>query len=199
MQQRAMIAMALACDPDLLVADEPTTALVVTIQAQILDRLDDLQDEHGMGIVLITHDLGVVQEVCDRVAAMYAGQLVETGTVEAVFDDPKHPYTRALFESIPRGRKGEEELDPIGGQVPELIDMADACFFVPRCPYAHDACYDGRPELTATDGSEVRCVLYDQSSTHGPEVLERESLEGGEDAAERGEDGGPEEPTGGEA
>ena len=177
MQQRAMIAMALACDPSLLVADEPTTALDVTIQAQILERLQDLQDRRGMGILLITHDLGVVREVCDRVCVMYAGEFVERGTVEEVFENPRHPYTRALLESIPRGRKGEEDLHPIEGQVPDLVEMPDACFFAPRCPYAHEACYEDHPPMYDAGDHEARCVLYAEKSPHGPEVFDREGLD----------------------
>ena len=180
MQQRAMIAMALACEPDLLIADEPTTALDVTIQAQILERLQDLKDAHGMGMLLITHDLGVVREVCDRVAVMYAGELVETGTVREVFEDPKHPYTKALFESIPRGHGDRQELRPIEGEVPDLVDMPDACFFAPRCPYAHDECLDGHPRMYETNGDhDARCVLYDADDPYGPELLEREGLDAG--------------------
>jgi len=161
MQQRAMIAMALACEPDLLIADEPTTALDVTIEAQILDRLDRLQAERGMGMLLITHDLGVVVETCDRVAVMYAGQIVETGAVEDVFRDPAHPYTRRLLQAIPDVRRDEDRLQAIEGNVPDLVDMPDACYFAPRCPHAHEACYEGVPDQYApAPGHEARCVLH---------------------------------------
>jgi oligopeptide/dipeptide ABC transporter ATP-binding protein len=216
MAQRAMIAMALSCEPDLLVADEPTTALDVTIEAQILDKLRQLQDDYGMGVLLITHDLGVVLETCDRVAVMYAGEIVETGRVEDVFADPAHPYTRALLDSIPRGRKGEEQLEAIPGQVPDLVEMPDACFFAPRCPYAHEACRTKRPRMydasevgsapesdsaSASDHDsdspsdhEARCVLYDASDPYGPDVLETEGFAGGRsaDAADPATDGGGE-------
>jgi oligopeptide/dipeptide ABC transporter ATP-binding protein len=161
MQQRAMIAMALACEPDLLVADEPTTALDVTIEAQILERLAELQAERGMGVLLITHDLGVVVETCDRVAVMYAGQIVEQGSVEDVFADPAHPYTRRLLDAIPDAKRGEGRLRAIEGNVPDLVDMPDACYFAPRCPHAHEACYEGVPEdETVSAGHEARCVLH---------------------------------------
>jgi oligopeptide/dipeptide ABC transporter ATP-binding protein len=164
MQQRAMIAMALACEPSLLIADEPTTALDVTIEAQILERLSELQAERGMGMLLITHDLGVVVETCDRVAVMYAGQIVETGAVEEVFREPAHPYTRRLLAAIPDVSRRGARLEAIEGNVPNLIDMPDACYFAPRCPHAHDTCYEGVPRQYAVDGSQqARCVLHDSS------------------------------------
>jgi oligopeptide/dipeptide ABC transporter ATP-binding protein len=163
MQQRAMIAMALACEPDLLIADEPTTALDVTIEAQILERLARLQADRDMGMLLITHDLGVVVETCDRVAVMYAGQIVETGTVEEVFREPAHPYTRRLLAAIPSASRRGGRLEAIEGNVPNLVDMPDACYFAPRCPHAHDACYEGVPEQRAAGGSQqARCVLHDE-------------------------------------
>jgi oligopeptide/dipeptide ABC transporter ATP-binding protein len=165
MQQRVMIAMALACEPDLLIADEPTTALDVTIEAQILERLDQLQAEREMGVLLITHDLGVVVETCDRVAVMYAGQVVEKGTVEDVFRDPAHPYTRRLLGAIPDVRQGEERLQAIEGNVPDLIDMPDACHFAPRCPHAHDACEAGVPDqYEPAPDHKARCILHRDSS-----------------------------------
>ncbi|WP_227133326.1 ABC transporter ATP-binding protein [Halorubellus salinus] len=138
MRQRVLIAIALACQPQLLIADEPTTALDVTIQAQILDLINELQDERGMSVLFITHDLGVVAETCDRVAVMYAGNVVEEGPVEEIFANPSHPYTYALLESIPREDK--ERLTPIEGNVPDLIDMDEGCHFADRCPWAHEAC-----------------------------------------------------------
>lgn len=162
MQQRAMIAMALACEPDLLIADEPTTALDVTIEAQILNRLSELQADHDMGMLLITHDLGVVVETCDKVAVMYAGQLVETGTVEEVFRDPAHPYTRRLLAAIPDASRRGGRLEAIEGNVPDLVDMPDACYFAPRCPHAHDACYEAVPTQRDVSGTQqARCVLHD--------------------------------------
>jgi len=163
MLQRAMIAQALAGEPDLLIADEPTTALDVTIQAQILNLLNDLQEDHGTSILLITHDLGVVVEVCDRVAVMYAGEIVETAPVEELFTDPKHPYTQGLLKSIP-STKERTRLQPLAGQVPDLIDMPDACYFAPRCDHAHEECYDGVPRMYETGPNHgTRCVLYDEA------------------------------------
>ncbi|NHN63303.1 dipeptide ABC transporter ATP-binding protein [Haloarcula sp. JP-Z28] len=141
MRQRVLIAIALACRPKLLVADEPTTALDVTIQAQILDLIDDLQADLGMSVLFITHDLGVVAETCDRVAVMYAGEIVEEGPVEEIFQNPSHPYTYTLLESIPG--EGTERLTPIEGNVPSLIDMPSGCHFADRCPWAEPECREG--------------------------------------------------------
>ncbi|WP_256392819.1 ABC transporter ATP-binding protein [Natronoarchaeum rubrum] len=138
MRQRVLIAIALACRPQLLIADEPTTALDVTIQAQILELINDLQADLGTSVLFITHDLGVVAETCDRVAVMYAGEIVEEGPVEEIFHNPSHPYTYALLESIPR--EDSDRLRPIEGNVPDLVDMPDGCNFAPRCPWAHEAC-----------------------------------------------------------
>jgi len=146
MRQRVLIAIALACRPQLLIADEPTTALDVTIQAQILELIDDLQDEFGMSMLMITHDLGVVAETCDRVAVMYAGEIVEEGPVEEIFHNPSHPYTYTLLESIPTEEK--DRLTPIEGNVPDLIDMPDGCHFADRCPWVQPECRDGEiPDL----------------------------------------------------
>ncbi len=165
MAQRVMIAMALACEPDLLIADEPTTALDVTIQAQILDLMRKLRDELGTAIVLITHDLGVVAEMCDRVAVMYAGEIVEQTDVVTLFRDPLHPYTKGLIGSIPLVGDVREELAVIPGNVPNLIDLPAGCRFAPRCAArveenvvlaldAHPSLRDWRP------GHEVRCWMY---------------------------------------
>ena len=146
MRQRVLIAIALACQPNLLIADEPTTALDVTIQAQILDLIDDLQSELGMSVLMITHDLGVVAETCDRVAVMYAGEIVEEGPVEEIFHNPSHPYTYTLLESLPTEEK--ERLTPIEGNVPDLIDMPEGCHFAPRCPWVESECREGEiPDL----------------------------------------------------
>ena len=141
MRQRVLIAIALACRPQLLIADEPTTALDVTIQAQILDLINELQADLGMSVLMITHDLGVVAETCDRVAVMYAGEIVEEGPVEEIFENPSHPYTYTLLESIPR--EDSDRLTPIEGNVPDLIDMPDGCHFAPRCPWAQPECTEG--------------------------------------------------------
>src|SRR5262245_38005076 len=169
MAQRVMIAMALACEPELLIADEPTTALDVTIQAQILDLMRHLRDELGTAIVLITHDLGVVAEMCDRVAVMYAGEIVEETDVTTLFRDPKHPYTRGLIGSIPVVGGAVEELATIPGSVPNLIDLPSACRFAPRCLARVEAnlaiCEEQHPELRATGtGHDVRCWLYHDAS-----------------------------------
>ena len=164
MLQRAMVAQALAGDPDVLIADEPTTALDVTIQAQVLDLLDDLQEETGMTTVLITHDLGVIARMCDRVGVMYAGELVERGTLEDVFDDHVHPYTRGLLGSIPDMEDSGGRLDPIEGNVPSLIDakMDDRCYFADRCPKAMDECLEKPPEFEVGDEHATMCYLADR-------------------------------------
>jgi oligopeptide transport system ATP-binding protein len=162
MRQRVMIAMALACDPQLLIADEPTTALDVTIQAQILDLMRDLQRRLNSAIIMITHDLGVVAEVCERVLVMYAGNLVEYGTVDQIFRDPKHPYTWGLLQSLPRlDEGGRKRLVPIDGQPPNLLRLPAGCSFAPRCRYALPECPTVPPPLIDFgDGHIARCVLY---------------------------------------
>ena len=147
MRQRVMIAMALSLDPDILIADEPTTALDVTVQAQIMELLDDLQSETGMGLILITHDLGVVADVSDRLAVMYAGKIVETGSVYDVYGDPAHPYTEGLMASIPRIDQKGEDLNPIKGAPPNLMRIPPGCPFHPRCPYARQRCVEEIPPL----------------------------------------------------
>jgi peptide/nickel transport system ATP-binding protein len=169
MRQRATIAMALACDPVLLIADEPTTALDVTIQAQILDLLQKMQDERGMGILFVTHNLGVVAEIADRVAVMYAGRIVETGTVSDVFAHPRHPYTVGLMRSVPRLGKATElrrrgiPLPTIAGSVPSLVHLPTGCSFAPRCPLVIDACRAGVPPLYETgNGQMSRCIRWQE-------------------------------------
>ena len=163
MLQRAMIAMALSSEPGLLLADEPTTALDVTIQAQILELMRDLRERVGTAIVLITHDLGVVAEVCDRVNVMYAGVIVESGPVHEVFRRPLHPYTQGLLASIPRFDQPDKELASIPGSVPNLIHPPPGCRFHPRCPYAMPICREVRPE-PQIQGPEhmVACHLYSE-------------------------------------
>ncbi|WP_458209442.1 ABC transporter ATP-binding protein [Haladaptatus sp. NG-SE-30] len=146
MRQRAMIAMALAAEPDLLIADEPTTALDVTIQAQILDELRDLKDAFDTSILLITHDLAVIAEVCNRVNVMYAGEIVERAEADVLFQNPQHPYTQGLIASTPRLDAPADELQPIEGNVPDLIDIPYACHFAPRCPEAKRECYEIDPD-----------------------------------------------------
>jgi peptide/nickel transport system ATP-binding protein len=158
--QRVMIAMALACNPELLIADEPTTALDVTIQAQILDLMRDLRTKIDTAIMLITHDMGVVAEMADRVAVMYAGQVVEFADVQAIFAAPLHPYTQGLLNSIPVLGRVRDELEVIPGTVPSLIDPPPGCRFAPRCSRRFERC-DQEPPLIATDdGRTVRCWLY---------------------------------------
>lgn len=155
MRQRAMIAIALACNPALLIADEPTTALDVTIQAQIMQVMKDLQKKMGTSIVLITHDLGVVADVCDRVIVMYAGKVVETGTKYEIFNNPQHPYTRGLLRSVPRlDQKKDEPLIPIHGAPPDLIKPPVGCSFCARCDEAMRVCVDNDPDLVSAKDNE---------------------------------------------
>ena len=161
MRQRVMIAMALACDPEILIADEPTTALDVTIQAQILELIRDLQGRLGMSVIMITHDLGVVAETCDYVAVMYAGQVVEYADIRTLFKNPKHPYTLGLLNSLPRHDIDQEKLIPIKGMVPSPFDMPVGCRFAPRCPIATEHCHAKMPGLeTKEDNSQIRCWFY---------------------------------------
>jgi len=167
MLQRAMIAQALAGEPDLLVADEPTTALDVTIQAQILNLLRDIQAERGMSIILITHDLGVIARMSDRINVMYAGEVVERGRLEDIFENPVHPYTQGLLGSIPDLQNPQPRLQPIEGNVPSLFDseMGDGCYFADRCPKAMKSCLE-KPPQRPVEGSEehtAKCVLADRS------------------------------------
>src|SRR5499427_2510910 len=159
MRQRAMIAIALACDPELLIADEPTTALDVTIQAQILALMRDLKASTGVAIILITHDLGVVAEICDHVAVMYAGEIVEYAPVDALFAMPQHPYTIGLLGSIPRLDAKTEELAAIEGMVPSLAELPTGCRFAPRCPFVRERCREAPPPLAVVGpGHRSRCI-----------------------------------------
>jgi oligopeptide transport system ATP-binding protein len=163
MRQRVMIAMALSCDPDVLIADEPTTALDVTIQAQILDLMNEMQQRLGSAIILITHDLGVVAETCKNVLVMYAGNLVEYGTAEQIFAAPKHPYTMGLLASLPRlDEKDRTRLVPIDGQPPNLLRLPKGCAFAPRCKYRMPICDEAVPLYDFGDGHVARCFLYDE-------------------------------------
>ena len=157
MNQRVMIAMAIACNPKLLIADEPTTALDVTIQAQILDLLHGLQKERGMALVLITHNMGVVSEMAQRVAVMYAGQIMEQRSAADLFSRPQHPYTQALMAALPERSDGLTRLTTIPGMVPGMYDRPHGCLFAPRCAYAQDACLAQRPPLQSRQQGQVRC------------------------------------------
>ncbi|MEU6006310.1 ABC transporter ATP-binding protein [Streptomyces sp. NPDC047453] len=163
MRQRAMIAMALVCEPELLIADEPTTALDVTVQAQILDLLNELQAETGSSVILVTHDLGVVAEVCHQVVVMYGGVCVEQATVADLFSDPRHPYTQGLLASMPSLAGRSERLNPIPGFPPSLLALPEGCLFADRCPKTHlvpdGACGTRRPTLTGPVGHPSRCHL----------------------------------------
>lgn len=158
MKQRVVIAIALACMPELLIADEPTTALDVTIQAQILELMNNLKKELGTSLILITHDLGVVAEMCDKVAVIYAGEIVETGTAVHIFDETMHPYTEGLFGSLPNLTDKATRLKPIPGLMPDPTNLPDGCNFAPRCPYKTSRCCRENPPLTeAEPGHLVRC------------------------------------------
>jgi oligopeptide/dipeptide ABC transporter ATP-binding protein len=167
MRQRVMIAMALSCNPKLLIADEPTTALDVTIQAQILELIKEIQAKTATALLLITHDLGVVAETVQRVAVMYAGRIVEQGTVEEVLLSPKHPYTQGLLNSIPARQKHGQELSVIKGVVPNPFRMPPGCKFEPRCPFAWERCRASEPPLErwTRDGRTVRCFLYSEETS----------------------------------
>jgi oligopeptide/dipeptide ABC transporter ATP-binding protein len=170
MRQRVMIAMALACNPELLIADEPTTALDVTIQAQILELLDELRRTRKLAVLLITHELGVVAEVADRVCVMYTGRIVEESGVEEIFRKPKHPYTEGLLKSVPKlrefGNEKETRLSTIQGTVPSPTDLPTGCHFAPRCPYRFERCvHEPMPLFDLENDVRARCVLYEGSNS----------------------------------
>lgn len=168
MRQRVMIAMALSCNPKLLIADEPTTALDVTIQAQILELMKQLRDEYNTAIMLITHDLGVIAEVADRVAVMYAGKIVEYTDVKSIFAAPRHPYTIGLLNSIPKLTGGQKRLEPIKGVVPSPLNLPAGCKFSNRCPFVQEKCLAAEPELAeTTPGHAVRCWYHGQLDLKG--------------------------------
>ncbi|WP_096552590.1 ABC transporter ATP-binding protein [Ureibacillus thermosphaericus] len=160
MRQRVMIAIALSCNPEILIADEPTTALDVTIQAQILELMKELQQKLEMSIILITHDLGVVAEMCEKVIVMYAGEVVEEATVTDLFDNPKHPYTKGLLASLPSIHDSKDRLSTIDGVVPAPDEMPLGCRFKDRCSFAHSKCSQ-KPDLFFSDNQKVRCWLYE--------------------------------------
>ena len=196
MQQRAVIAIALSCDPDLIIADEPTTALDVTIEAQILDLLEDIATEFDTAIQLITHDLGVVAEFCDRVMVMYAGHPVEMAPVEDVYYDPQHPYTVGLMSSIPRIGDERDRLKTIPGRMPDLIEVPPGCNFHPRCPYAEESCTQIEPGLVDTETGEPADPINSDSQVAAC-LAHTGELDGTLDyeVTIRGEDG-PTDPTG---
>ena len=161
MKQRVVIAMALACSPKLLIADEPTTALDVTIQAQVLELMKDLKERYQTAMILITHDLGIVSEVCDHVAIIYAGEVVEYGDLRHIYENPQHPYTNGLFGSLPDVEKDVEFLSPIEGLMPDPADLPGGCKFHPRCKYACPQCAQQAPAFTESEpGHFVRCLIY---------------------------------------
>ncbi len=171
MRQRVMIAMALACNPELLIADEPTTALDVTIQAQILELIKDLQERLNMSVLLITHDLGVVAETCDYVAVMYCGKIVEFADVNTIFSNPKHPYTVGLLDSLPpHDRDIKDDLPVIRGSVPSPAEMPEGCRFAPRCPFASEVCKTLPTLETDENGNQIRCWIYSDKWDGDPEV-----------------------------
>ncbi len=163
MKQRVVIAIALACNPELIIADEPTTALDVTIQAQVLELIKKLQEQRGTSMILITHDLGVVGQVCDDVAIVYAGEIVEKGTLEEIYDHPMHPYTEGLFGAIPELTRDTHRLSPVPGLPPDPTALPTGCYFAPRCPYATDLCTEKHFDLEKVGGSHyVRCRKKEQ-------------------------------------
>ena len=167
MKQRVVIAIALACNPKMLIADEPTTALDVTIQAQVLDLMKDLKQKYGTGTIMITHDLGIVAEICDKVAVMYAGSIVEQGTLDEVFNNTKHPYTEGLFNSLPNIRNRTAKLQPIPGLMPDPSNLPEGCAFAPRCKYAGPDCTCARPaETMVSDTHMVACSAYNREGFH---------------------------------
>ena len=162
MRQRVMIALAIVLNPVMLIADEPTTSLDVIVQAQILELLKDLKNKYKMSMLLITHDLGVVAEMADRIGVMYAGHLVELGKSEKIYYEPKHPYTKALLESIPNTNIEDKELRFIPGSPPDLVDPPKGCRFAPRCPKAKKICWEREPPVFDVDGTQVKCWIYEE-------------------------------------
>ncbi|MGL4393339.1 MAG: ABC transporter ATP-binding protein [Fusobacteriaceae bacterium] len=171
MKQRVVIAISLACNPKLLIADEPTTALDVTIQAQVLDLMNDLKNKFKTSMMLITHDLGVVAQVCDKVAIMYAGEIIESGTLHDIFESPKHPYTHGLFNSIPNLEEESDRLIPIKGIMPDPTKLPSGCKFHPRCPHATSICSERIPDDTTMLGThKVRCLVYEKNIPDKPVI-----------------------------
>ena len=177
MRQRVMIAMALACEPDILIADEPTTALDVTIQAQILDLMKDLQKKLGMAIIMITHDLGVVAEMCDEVIVMYAGEVCERGTADEIFYNPKHEYTKGLLRSIPTVSDDDTRLEPIGGTPVDLLNMPDGCPFSPRCDRAMKVCLAHKAREIRINDEHISCCWHNMKDAIEAGTLTKEQVE----------------------
>jgi oligopeptide/dipeptide ABC transporter ATP-binding protein len=168
MQQRALIAIGLVCEPALLLADEPTTALDVTIQAQIINLMQRINQEHKTSIILVTHNLGLAAEFCQNIAVMYAGRIVERGPIDQVVEDPKHPYTQGLLACLPRLTDKNQAIDPIPGNVPDLADLPGGCAFAPRCPLVRDECWQTDLHLRAvTPGHYARCIQYEVGERYG--------------------------------
>ena len=169
MKQRVVIAIALACNPELLIADEPTTALDVTIQAQVIDLMDNLRKQFNTSMLMISHDLGVVAEICDRVAIMYAGEIIECGTIKDIYGNMLHPYTKGLFGSIPSLAVENERLQPVEGMMPDPINLPVGCYFKTRCPEAHTLnkkCDASPPVFEYAPGHSIKCWLYDKPNAH---------------------------------
>jgi len=189
MRQRAVIAMALACDPELLICDEPTTALDVTIQAQILELLHDLQEERNLAIMFITHDMGVIAEISDRVNVMYAGEIVESAPVEELFENPRHPYTQGLLQSIPGNQPDADRLSTIEGDVPTPNEPAGYCRFEPRCPKAFEDCTRVHPASVEVndeaDDHTAACLLYPEDASQAEAVELHEQIESEREVSER--------------
>ena len=166
-RQRIVIAIALACNPEVLIADEPTTALDVTIQAQILHLMRELKEKQNTSMIMITHDLGIVAETCDRVAVMYAGRVIEEGNLDEVFNHTKHPYTEGLFNSLPNKKNRKSKLQPIHGLMPDPTNLPKGCAFAPRCNYATDACFQRQPEIRDFGGThKAACLAYENQGFH---------------------------------
>ncbi len=181
MRQRVMIAMALACEPDILIADEPTTALDVTIQAQILELMKDLQEELGMAIIMITHDLGVVAQMCDEVVVMYAGSICEQGTADEIFYNPQHEYTKGLIRSLPSANTAGQKLKPITGTPIDLLNMPKGCAFAPRCDAAMKICIDTKPErILVNDDHAAACWMCIKNALDNGTVFVDNNSKGGD-------------------
>jgi len=174
MKQRVVIAIALACSPGLLIADEPTTALDVTIQAQVLEMMKDLKERYKTSMLMITHDLGVVAEICDNVSVIYAGAIIEHGTLEDIFENTLHPYTEGLFNSLPDIENREANLKPIKGLMPDPSNLPSGCVFCPRCDYALEICKTKKPgKIYRTSEHYVKCHLYDEKNLHEGRLIRR--------------------------